>query len=332
MKILELDGILQQIENRVKAHELETGVYARWLWKRDGSGRDTERNAYGCADAANILYTLNRFPQNPEERAAWISALQGFQNEKDGYFHEGSHHVIHTTAHCTGALELFDARPLYPFTDMEYYKEMANFAKMLEDMDWLHKGKGSHCGAGIYAAFVITGAVDRDWVDGYFRLFDETCNRERGLWCETPTDERFTPWFQVGDAFHYLFNYQHARHPFPYPDKLIDFCLDIYANSVWPADFGRQFHFIEMDWAYCLNRASRETPHRFEEVKATLSDFAENFIEYLNGVDWENNPGCNDLHLLFGTVCCLAELQQALPGKLHSSVPLRLVLDRRPFI
>ena len=40
----------------------------------------------------------------------------------------------------------------------------------------------------------------------------------------------------------------------------------------------------------------------------------------------------NDLHCLFGSTCCLAELQSALPGKLISSKPLRLVLDRRPFI
>ena len=40
----------------------------------------------------------------------------------------------------------------------------------------------------------------------------------------------------------------------------------------------------------------------------------------------------NDLHALFGAVCALAELQLALPGELRSSVPLRNVLDRRPFI
>ena len=39
-----------------------------------------------------------------------------------------------------------------------------------------------------------------------------------------------------------------------------------------------------------------------------------------------------DLHLLFGMVCCLAELQQALPGTFRTQRPLRLVLDRRPFI
>ena len=36
--------------------------------------------------------------------------------------------------------------------------------------------------------------------------------------------------------------------------------------------------------------------------------------------------------MLFGGVCALAELQQTLRGELISDKPLRLVLDRRPFI
>jgi len=31
-------------------------------------------------------------------------------------------------------------------------------------------------------------------------------------------------------------------------------------------------------------------------------------------------------------VCAFAELQRALRGKLYSEVPMKLVLDRRPFI
>ena len=30
--------------------------------------------------------------------------------------------------------------------------------------------------------------------------------------------------------------------------------------------------FSEIDWIYCLNRASRETPHRFYECKEALRD------------------------------------------------------------
>ena len=36
--------------------------------------------------------------------------------------------------------------------------------------------------------------------------------------------------------------------------------------------------------------------------------------------------------LLFGYLCAFAELQQALPGSCVTDRPLKLVLDRRPFI
>jgi hypothetical protein len=76
----------------------------------------------------------------------------------------------------------------------------------------------------------------------------------------------------------------------------------------------------------------RQTPYRFEEAKEELEKYAEKYVAFMNGIDYENDEEFNDLHMLFGAVCCLAELQMALPGKILTSKPLRLVLDRRPFI
>ena len=108
--------------------------------------------------------------------------------------------------------------------------------------------------------------------------------------------------------------------------------MDIYDRAILPPNFGECCHFIEMDWVYCLNRASRQTPHRFYDIRTALYNFAEKYIAYLESVDWERDESANDLHLLFGALCCIAELQLALPGTIQSTVPLRLVLDRRPFI
>jgi hypothetical protein len=52
----------------------------------------------------------------------------------------------------------------------------------------------------------------------------------------------------------------------------------------------------------------------------------------LTGLDPESDTGLDDLHDLFGSVCAIAELQQALPGEIVTARPWRLVLDRRPFI
>ena len=69
-----------------------------------------------------------------------------------------------------------------------------------------------------------------------------------------------------------------------------------------------------------------------QEAKEALETFAEIFLDFMYSIDYQNNYHFNDIHCLFGTTCCLAELQSALPGKIITSKPLRLVLDRRPFI
>ena len=56
------------------------------------------------------------------------------------------------------------------------------------------------------------------------------------------------------------------------------------------------------------------------------------YTDFLGSIDVKTHDGFNDLHMLFGTTCALAELQQALPGEMAVKKPLKLVLDRRPFI
>ena len=135
-------------------------------------------------------------------------------------------------------------------------------------------------------------------------------------------------------GFHYMFNHEAEHRPLRYPEKIIDFCLMLMADPVTHGLLGqiRKCHFIDVDVVYSLSRAMRQTPHRFYEAKEALEKFAEDFIAMMERVDVETDESYNDLHMLFGAVCCLAELQSALPGKILTSRPLRLVLDRRPFI
>ena len=106
MNRINLDSFIAQTLQCVQKHNLEKpGEYARWLW---GENRNLGLNEYGCADAANILYSIGSFPSAPEERAAWIQTLQSLQNAETGLYSEPTHHTIHTTAHCTAALELFE--------------------------------------------------------------------------------------------------------------------------------------------------------------------------------------------------------------------------------
>jgi hypothetical protein len=134
----------------------------------------------------------------------------------------------------------------------------------------------------------------------------------------------------LAGTFHYLFNQQYARRPMRYPEATVDACLDLFERGAFP--LGRSVGFAEIDWVYCLARSLRQCGHRHADARRALEAFAARYVDYLAGLDPRADDGFNDLHALFGAVCALAELQQALPGMIRSERPLRLVLDRRPFI
>ena len=329
----DINPIIGRIEEALGRHCVGVGQYSRWCGRGENGEPLPRADEYGCADAANILYTLNRFPRDHETRDAFVRTLQSFQNPQNGMFHEPTHVKMHSTAHCTAALELFEARPLHKFIELEPYMTVDGITAFLEGLKWGGADAPfGHIGAGIYAPLVITRAVGDEWLDAYFGWLDDNCDGSSGLWRKGFMNPELPTWLRMGAGFHFLFNYSDSKRSFPYPEPLIDTCLDIYDRGALPQDFGRRCHFIEMDWVYCLNRASRQTPHRFHEIVEALKCFAEKYMAWLDGLDWENDKSASDLHLVFGTLCCIAELQLALPGMVHSTVPLRLVLDRRPFI
>ena len=106
----------------------------------------------------------------------------------------------------------------------------------------------------------------------------------------------------------------------------------MYDRNEMGAPFGVSCGFMEIDWVFCLNRASRQTAYRREEIRDRLSRFAKGYVDYLLNAAPKTDKSFDDLHMLFGAMCALSELQTALPGEYLSTVPLKIVLDRRPFI
>lgn len=346
-----IQPIIDRIYHNVETHRIAAGKYARWIWQegekdagsqsadaraifRDGN-RQLGINPYGCADAANILYTINRFPADAAERAEWVAALQDMQDGETGLFFEKTHNPFHTTAHCTAALELFDALPLHPLTKMREYLPEGRLEQLLDSLDWqVNPWRDSHIGAGIYAAMINAGEADPDWCGRYFKWLWDNADPETGFWKkgEAQKPGSCELYRYMAGGFHYMFNHEYARMPLRYPDRVIDSCISMYDEKNLPDSFGTFANFIEVDWIYCLTRASRQTPYRHGEVQDRLRRFWKDYREFWFNADWDNDESLNDLHTMFGGVCALAELQQALRGELVSDKPLRLVLDRRPFI
>ena len=333
LKMINLDSLIEKIHGVVKSHYLGDGAYARYLWQDKKGTRKMGINEYGCADAMNILYIINKFPKG-EEREQALAALQGLQNPETGLFEEHTHHFIHTTAHCTAAIELFDETPKYPQVTMQQYFTKEGIKGLLDSLDWANEPwPMSHRGAGAYVVGVLTDNVDLEWQEYYFSLIYDNTDEKWGMSRAGTIDGGTAPAFHhLNGWFHYMFNMQYAKKPLKYPETMIDSLIALYDNNELGDTFGKNIGFNEIDWVFALNRATRQTPHRFYEAKDRLRDFAKKFIDYMESLDYSTHDRANDLHMLFGALCALAELQTALPGEILSTKPLRLVLDRRPFI
>lgn len=333
-----IDGLIEKIYSAVKSHKLAPGQYARWLWNNEKGNRNLGSSEYGCADAANILYTIGRLATDADEKSAAISALQAFQHKDTGLFEEPTHHPLHTTAHCTAALWLFGEKPLYPFYALEKYMTREGLYTLLDSLDWVkNPWSQSHIGAGIYAAMVNTGSASLEWQNRYFDWLWNEADPKTGMWRKgcIDTPDSAPLYHSVAGTFHYIFNHEYAKRPLKYPDKLIDTMIYLYTNNLIDTSinkFGKRAGFLEIDWVYTLNRAMRQTTHRYDDGKLCLREFASNYIDWLEQLDTKTDDYFNDLHMLFGTVCCIAELQTALPGEIATTYPLHLVLDVRPFI
>lgn len=330
-----IQDIIDKILHTVETHKIADGQYTRWLWQDQKDSRELGVNPYGCADAANILYSIGAFPRDPAERAQWVDAMQKMQDPETGLFHEKTHHPIHTTAHCTAALELFDAAPIYPVNALAYTLDDGELENFLENIDWsVNPWTDSHRGAGIYVAMNLCGQATPEWNRRYFQWFWDNADPITGMWRKGYAGNPATcrSFIHMAGTFHYLFNHEYAHMPLRYPDRLIDTCLEMYDKDGVRPGFTKAADFLPIDWVFCLTRASRQTPYRFDDIRDRLRSFAADYLEFWRTADWETNESLNDLHMLFGGVCTLAELQQSLRGELISDRPLKLVLDRRPFI
>lgn len=334
--MIDLAPFIDAIPPLLARHALDRpGAYQRYTRPgRDdrGNPRAFDCNAYGCADAANLLYTLGRLPGGAE-RAGWIETLHSLQDPVSGEFREPSHHALHTTAHCLGALELFDARPRHRLASLDSLRSVDALEDFLEALDWRDAPwTEAHRGAGLYAALCLADELEPRWADAYFAWLARHVDAETGLLrrgCVDPSPEGGV-FPHLAGSFHYLFNFEHARRPWPAPEALIDTCLAIRAAKTFP--LARHVWFADVDWAYCLSRMMRQTAHRFAEAQDALASHGEEYARFLLSLDPERDEGLDDLHRLFGALCAAAELQQAVRGLISSPRPLRLVLDRRPFI
>lgn len=310
------------------------------------SGQETGFSASASASAAAILYTLNRFPGDPAERQTWIGTLQGMQSRETGLFEEAGCSSTAVTARVVAALDLFNARPRYPLEDLAQYKRLHALSAFLDTLNWRGSPAGeAQRGSGLYTALVLSGEANLEWEERYFAWLWEESDPGTGLWRKErigPVKESVKSKPVTGmltdrpleaekgfpsliphlvGSFYYLMTLEYAHQPLRYPGRLVDTCLDLFTSGA--NGLGERISPAELAWVYCLNRAVRQSGHRFADARTALEQFAGRYFSFLIEVDPQIDPDFNDLTLLSATVRCLGELQQALPGQIRTVRPLR---------
>jgi hypothetical protein len=320
------------VEQIVARHRLKNpGEYTRWLTQNEQGTRDLGSTPYGCANAVNILYTIGALPDAGDERQAMVHVLQAFQDAQTGLFVSPGNYETHTTAFLAGALVLLGAKPLYTAEAFRKYESKEALFRFLDGIDWAENPwLGSHLGAGIYASMLLTGTAGDAWEDLYFRWLEENADPETGLW-KKGSLEGAPRFHYLAATFHYVFNFEHARRALPYPRQLLDTCIRAYREGTC-IDFAKELGWPDIDFAYLLARVQRRAGERWQEVQEILREIADGLIPQLEAMDPETSDRLNDLNTLFAIVCALAVLQEALPGYIRTSRPLKLVLDVRPFL
>ena len=328
----DLRPFISEIKKIVERHYLgEPGKYARWITQDEKNSRDLGSIPYGCANAVNILYTINELPRDINEREQMVKVLQEFQNEDNGLFENPGNFATHTTAFVSGALNLLDAKPLYQAKEFEKYITKEALFAFMDSIDWAKAPwLGAHLGAGIYASMLLTETASDEWEDYYFEWLDKNADADTGLWKKGAL-EGAEAFHYLASTFHYVFNYEYAKRELPYPKALLDTCIKAYYDGAC-IDFSKAVGWPDIDFTYLLARVQRRAGTRYEETQKILKEIADGLINQLLQMNPEESETLNDLNTLFAIVCALAVLQDALPGYIRTSKPLKLVLDRRPFL
>jgi hypothetical protein len=302
------------------------GRYARTLGQ-------TTPALYGVADMACTLYTVGALHPSPKERDEWEEAFELFQNPDTGWFREKDPVTLspqHNTAFALAAMQLLDLSPRYPVKPNPEYTDIRAYLNSLNWRTGVYSD--SHKGAGVGSIYELVPALrSTNWFNEYFATCDSLFDPGNGLMGRNKPPGGDID--QVGGTFHYSFLYQFFNRQMPYAKQRIDSVLGLQrsdgywspTNTLW----------MTLDAIYLMTRTLRYYPYRFEDVRASVRralTVLQRDVYSPEGrkVTFSKEGG---VHLMTAAINIAAEAQQFLGAKeVITEWPLKLVLDRRPFI
>jgi hypothetical protein len=287
---------------------------------------------YGVSDMACILHAIGALRPSVKERQEWARAFQEFQNPETGWLIEKSptHAALHNTAFALGAMQLLDLTPQYPVKMDAQYSDPRVF---LRTLDWRKEVyHESHKGAGVGAIFALVPELGTPkWFSEYFGACDELFDSHNGLMgIDKPVTGDSD---QIGGTFHYSFLYEHFNRHMPFPEQRIDSVIRLQqTDGYW---MQTNHLWMTLDALFLMTRSLRYCPHRFNDVQAVVRGVMARLQRdvYSPAGRAKTFVGPLAVHSVTAAISIAAEAQRFLgAAEVVTERPLRLVLDRRPFI
>jgi len=291
---------------------------------------------YGISDMACSLYAIGALHPSEEERGQWAMHFQALQDPESGYLlatNPRSHGFLHNTAFALGAMNLLGLRPLHPLRFAAEYDTREKVQAWLDGFDW-QSGVygGSHDGAGLASALaLVPGTVPPEWFQWYFDHLDTYIDPNNGMLGRDKPAEGDTD--QIGGTFHYAFIYEHFHRRMPCAEARVDAILGLQLdNGEW--DTGNPW-WMTIDALYMITRGVRHAQYRADDVREavrrTMATCLERVMDSACRQEYFGKGG--GVHNLTAATNLFAEAQEFLGShEIVTDDPMRLILDKRPFI
>lgn len=292
----------------------------------------TVADVYGVADVACILWSIG---DDVGRRDRWLDAFTALQDPTTGAFveREPSHLVIHATAFSVAAMELLDLEPAHPLRVLERWHDVGSIEPWLAGLDWeRYAYLFSHEGAGVASLAAIRPRDFADgWLDGFFRALDGYLDPATGMHGRNKPAAGDLD--QIGATFHYAFVHEHCDVELRGARERIDAILGLQRpDGLWDPD---NPWWLTLDAVYLLSRGSRQVPERRDRVDVALRSAAGWLADHVADAETCRRSFGDDMgvHAVTAAVSAFAVLQAHFgPDEVVTDEPLRLVLDRRPFV
>ncbi|GAA2209000.1 hypothetical protein GCM10009850_044580 [Nonomuraea monospora] len=298
---------------------------------------------YGTADAACILYTLDRF-DGIGPAGVWLQALARYQDRRSGYFVDDTPILptAHNTGFAIGAMQLFEphlhngAAPLGTLSFAEPMRDTSWTERFFNTLDWRSRCyEAGEIVTGLASTFYnVTGVVERRWFDWLVSYIESAkLDATTGLAGLGKPEQGDLD--QIGGTFHFDFVWAALHRTLPHAQARAKTLLGLQkTGGLWDE---HNPWWLTFDSIYMLGRTLPHVPGDLadrvrEAIAKAVTALAaraldsgtrtKDFVDHWQGV-----------HMLTGALSAFAYAQQVFGTEtLRTDRPLRLVLDRRPYI